>query len=85
MEEQIPTEVLDAYYPDGIIEQSRIPGGEINVTFLIIDKHGKKTVLQRLSTIYDACVGEDYEVVATHLRKRGWEMATALRARNGDD
>jgi Ser/Thr protein kinase RdoA (MazF antagonist) len=76
----VPPEILKAYYPDGIYRQETIPGGEINTTLLITRTAGEKTILQRLSGIYDASIGEDYEAVATHLRDKGWEIATALKA-----
>ncbi len=79
----IPPEILGAYYPDGITRQAAITGGEVNTTLLVIDTNGQKTILQRLSSIYDASVGEDYEVVAAHLRGKGWEMATTLKASDG--
>jgi Ser/Thr protein kinase RdoA (MazF antagonist) len=79
----IPTEIVGAYYPDGITRQAAIKGGEINTTLLVVDTKGEKTILQRLSNIYDTSVGEDYEVVAAHLRGEGWEMATTLKASDG--
>jgi Ser/Thr protein kinase RdoA (MazF antagonist) len=79
----IPLEVLDAYYPSGTANQAMIPGGEVNLTFLVTNAESKKTILQRLSPVYDYRVGEDYEIVAAHLKDRGWEMATALKTRDG--
>jgi Ser/Thr protein kinase RdoA (MazF antagonist) len=79
----VPPEILKAYFPDGINSQATIPGGEINTTLLITKKGGEKTILQRLSTIYDASMGEDYEVLATYLRGKGWEIAAVLKSDSG--
>src|ERR1017187_1457691 len=81
--DSIPVEVLEAYYPLGTASQDKILGGEINVTFLIVDGWGGKTILQRLSRIYNPLVIGDYEVVASHLRERGWEMAEILKTTAG--
>ncbi len=80
----IPQEIRDAYYPEGIESCHLIPGGEVNFTFFVIDVSGRKTILQRLSPIYSPVVGEDYEMVAGHLRNEGWEMAEPLRANDGN-
>jgi len=79
----VPPEILKAYFPDGINSQATIPGGEINTTLLITKRGGEKTILQRLSRIYDASMSEDYEALATYLRDKGWEIATALEADGG--
>lgn len=79
----VPQEIQDAYYPDGITGHTMIPGGEINLTFLVTGHSGAKTILQRLSHIYNPTVGEDYEVVANHLSHRGWEMAAPIEAADG--
>jgi Ser/Thr protein kinase RdoA (MazF antagonist) len=79
----IPSEILDAYYPYGVSDQTIIPGGEVNVTFLVTDSQDTKTILQQLSPFYDSRIGEDYEVVAAHLTGKGWEMATALQTVDG--
>jgi len=79
----IPAEILKAYYPGDITSQVIVPGGDINTTLLVTDTNGKKTILQRISSIYNAAIGEDYEVVADHLREKGWEMAIAHKASNG--
>ncbi len=76
----IPSEILEAYYLNGIAHCSPIPGGEVNITLLVTDNNGEKSILQQLNTIYDASMDKDYEAVSAHLRKSGWEMATALKA-----
>lgn len=80
----IPSEILEAYYPGLTTAQEMIPGGEVNITFLVADGSGTKTILQRLSPIYNFTVAEDYEVVATHLDNRGWEMAEPRKTTDGD-
>jgi Ser/Thr protein kinase RdoA (MazF antagonist) len=79
----IPSEILEAYYSNGIAHCSPIPGGEVNITLLVTDNNGERTILQQLNTIYDTSMAEDYEAVSAHLRKSGWEMATALKAHDG--
>ncbi len=79
----IPEEILKAYYPGGIASYSLIEGGEINTTMLVIGNGGNKTILQRLSKIYDSSLDEDYEAVSAYLKNLGWEMATALKSSNG--
>ncbi len=79
----VPPEIQDAYYPNGPVSYSVIPGGEINLTFAVTDHAGTKTILQRLSRIYDPTVGEDYDVVADHLSHRGWEMAVPIATADG--
>ncbi|HVA11544.1 MAG TPA: phosphotransferase [Candidatus Dormibacteraeota bacterium] len=83
MADLAPAEILAAYYPDGINHQETIPGGEINTTLLITKKGGGKTILQRLSKIYDASMGEDYEALAAYLKDKGWEIASALKSNSG--
>lgn len=85
MADLVPPEILKAYFPDGINSQATIPGGEINTTLLITKRGGEKTILQRLSRIYDASMSEDYEALATYLRDKGWEIATALEADGGSN
>jgi Ser/Thr protein kinase RdoA (MazF antagonist) len=83
VKELMPQEILEAYYPGGITHQDELPGGEINTTLLVTDTENRKTILQRLSGIYDVSMGEDYEVVVAHLTDEGWEMADALKTRDG--
>lgn len=80
---EIPSEILESYYPDGVSGQAEIKGGEVNTTLLVTDNNGNRSILQRLSGIYDAVIGEDYETVARHLTDEGWEMAAVLRANDG--
>ena len=81
--EVAPQEILEAYYPHGITYQEEIKDGEVNTTLLVTDKNGERSILQRLSDIYDASIGEDYDAVATYLTEQGWEMATVLKASDG--
>ncbi len=81
-QEFIPSEVLDSFYPDGIVSYSEIKGGEINTTLAVTDSSDNRSILQGLSDIYDTAMEEDYEVVSGHLKKEGWEIATLSQ---GDD
>ena len=78
-----PPEVLEAYFPQGIVSEKEIKGGEVNTTLLVTDNVGNKNILQRLSKIFDTSVEEDYAVVSSHLTELGWEMATVLKTDEG--
>jgi Ser/Thr protein kinase RdoA (MazF antagonist) len=79
----VPPDIIEAYYPEGVTQFARIPGGEVNITFLVTSADGQKTILQRLSPVYDERVSEDYAAVATHLTSRGWEMASVHKTHDG--
>jgi Ser/Thr protein kinase RdoA (MazF antagonist) len=80
----IPSKIVEAYYQNGVADYSLIPGGEVNITLLVTDNSGKRTILQQLNSIYDASLAKDYEIVAAHLRKEGWEMAALRKAHGGN-
>jgi hypothetical protein len=81
---ELPSEIVSSFYPQKIKTQAAIVGGEINNTFLITDAHGEKTILQRLSKIYDHYLEPDYQVVSAHLRERGWQIAQPLTTPAGE-
>ena len=80
---RIPPEILRAYYPEGVSDQLALTGGEINLTWLIIDIRGKKTVLQRLNHATDDSKAKDYQAVSAYLQGLGWEMASLVLPREG--
>lgn len=75
-----PPEIVQAYYPDGIAEESVLTGGIINTTLLITDTVKRRSILQRLSPIFDESMAADFAIVSDHLRCQGWEVASALKS-----
>lgn len=78
-----PSEILDAYYPNGISQENTLTGGIVNTTYLITDTSTHKSILQRLSPIFDERLAEDFDIVSNHLQQEGWEVATALKSFDG--
>jgi len=79
-----PPEIEKAYYADGIVSESILTGGIVNTTLLIKDKNQQKSILQRLSPIYDESMAVDFDVVSDHLQLDGWEVANAIKSRDGN-
>jgi Ser/Thr protein kinase RdoA (MazF antagonist) len=77
-------EVLQAYYPNGIDSYSQIMGGEINITFLVEEDSGIKSILQRMNSTLKAEMGQDYKVIADHLINDGWTVPTPRKTDEGE-
>jgi len=82
-EKIVPPEIIEAFYGSNVESQSRLTGGIVNSTYLIVEKNGNKTILQGLSPIFDASMGIDYAVVSNHLRTEDWEVAYAIESKDG--
>lgn len=78
-----PSEIITAYYPKGIQQEKILAGGIVNTTLLITDFAGNRSILQRLSSIFDDTMAEDFDVVSSHLRNEGWEVAGAIKSSSG--
>ncbi len=78
---KVPDEIIISFYPEGTEDISQISGGIVNATFVVVSQ-GKKSILQRLNSIYSKEMVEDYDVVARHLIRLGWEVAKPRRAVN---
>ncbi len=79
----IPAEIVHAYYPSGVAQQTILSDGKVNTTLKVVDNMGLESILQRLNPMFDACMAEDYAVVSRHLQEKGWEIATPRASIDG--
>lgn len=80
----VDIEIASAFCPSGIDSSEQLNDGEINTTFLLTDANKRKVILQRLSHISDRALGDDYNVMSSHLGALGWEIATPLKTLDGE-
>lgn len=78
-----PQEIRNAYYPEGIEQETVLTGGIVNTTLLVTDANGRPSILQRLSPIFDKTMSEDFDIVSEHLHSEGWEVAKAIKSTQG--
>ncbi|MCA9348674.1 aminoglycoside phosphotransferase family protein [Candidatus Saccharibacteria bacterium] len=78
--QNIPEVVSQGFYEDGISKVEALSGGIVNLSLLVTDKLGQRSVLQRLSPIFDERVVGDTAVVTNYLKQRGWEVPVPLLA-----
>jgi Ser/Thr protein kinase RdoA (MazF antagonist) len=81
----VPTpEVVQAYYPGGIDNYSQLLGGEVNITFLVEETDGSRSILQRMNPTLKVEMGHDYSVIADHLMNDGWTMPKPRKTDEGE-
>ncbi len=78
-----PQEITSAFYPDGVEQETVLAGGIVNTTLLVTDVAKQRSILQRLSPIFDVSMAEDFDVVSEHLLTEGWEVAKAVKSTDG--
>lgn len=79
----VPSEIITCFYGDGQPNLEILNGGIVNSTLCVTDAKGEKSILQRLSPIFDASMATDFDVVSRHLRLEGWEVALDLKTLDG--
>lgn len=65
------------------IQLKEISGGEINQTWLVTEKGGSKTVLQKLNPRLNIAICKDVDIVLRQMSTLGWEVPLIIRAKNG--
>ncbi|MDQ3065060.1 MAG: aminoglycoside phosphotransferase family protein [bacterium] len=78
-----PQEITSAFYPEGIEQETVLAGGIVNTTLLVTDAAKQRSILQRLSPIFDESMAEDFDAVSEHLLTEGWEVARAVKSTSG--
>lgn len=78
-----PPEISTTFYPDGIDQEKVLVGGSVNTTLLITAADQQRTILQRLSPIFNESMAEDFDIVSNHLWAEGWEVPEAVRSTDG--
>jgi Ser/Thr protein kinase RdoA (MazF antagonist) len=81
--DEIPPEIAAAFYGGEQLSARRLGDGNVNLTLLVDSAGGRQTVLQRLSTIFDERVVEDFAAVTSHLAAAGWEVPQLVPAADG--